>query len=52
MAYGLGMDVEEWHELRAQVDDSFWALRIIGSSPTTSKSPCVTKRLEIVTSAL
>ena len=31
MAYGLGMDAEEWHELRAQVDDSFWVMRIIGS---------------------
>lgn len=36
MAYGLGMDAEEWHELRAQVDDSFWVMRIVGSSPTTS----------------
>lgn len=31
MAYGLGMDVEEWQTLRAQVDDSFWMMRIIGS---------------------
>ena len=31
MAYGLGMDAGEWHELRAQVDDSFWVMRIIGS---------------------
>lgn len=31
MAYGLGMNAEEWQELRAQVDDSFWVMRIIGS---------------------
>ena len=37
MAYGLGMDAEEWQELRAQVDDSFWVMRIIGSFPTTSE---------------
>lgn len=30
MAYGLGMNSEEWYELRAQVDDSFWVMRIIG----------------------
>lgn len=39
MACGLGMDAEEWHELRAQVDDSFWVMRIIGSSPTMPGSP-------------
>jgi len=33
MAYGLGMGAEEWHELRAQVDDSFWIMRIIGYPP-------------------
>ncbi|KAF8133667.1 hypothetical protein EV363DRAFT_1430224 [Boletus edulis] len=30
MAYGLGMNAEEWRDLRAQVDDSFWVMRIIG----------------------
>ncbi|KII86863.1 hypothetical protein PLICRDRAFT_113458 [Plicaturopsis crispa FD-325 SS-3] len=30
MAVGLGMTPEEWSELRAQVDDSFWVLRVIG----------------------
>lgn len=40
MACGLGMDAVEWHELRAQVDDSFWIMRIIGSFPTTSEYPC------------
>ena len=49
MAYGLGMNTEEWQELRAQVDDSFWVMRIIGSSPTTSKSLCMTERLEALT---
>ncbi|KAF9242601.1 hypothetical protein BU15DRAFT_43907 [Melanogaster broomeanus] len=33
MAYGLGMNIEEWNELRAQVDDSFWSMRIIGYPP-------------------
>lgn len=33
MASGLGMHAEEWNELRAQVDDSFWVMRIIGSFP-------------------
>lgn len=33
MAYGLGMNAEEWDELRAQVDDSFWVMRIIGYPP-------------------
>ena len=31
MAVGLGMRPEEWEELRNQVDDSFWVMRIIGS---------------------
>jgi isopenicillin N synthase-like dioxygenase len=30
MAAGLGMSPEEWAELRSQVDDSFWVMRIIG----------------------
>jgi isopenicillin N synthase-like dioxygenase len=33
MAAGLGMTPEEWEELRAQVDDSFWVLRVIGYPP-------------------
>lgn len=45
MAYGLGMDEEEWQELRAQVDDSFWIMRIIGSSLTTFQYPYGTVRL-------
>jgi hypothetical membrane protein len=36
MAYGLGMNAEEWDELRAQVDDSFWVMRIIGWFSTIS----------------
>lgn len=32
MACGLGMTPEEWAELKAQVDDSFWVMRIIGGS--------------------
>jgi hypothetical protein len=32
MAEGLGMTKEEWKELRAQVDDSFWVMRVIGKS--------------------
>lgn len=30
MADGLGLNDDEWEELRAQVDDSFWVMRIIG----------------------
>ncbi|KAF9013417.1 hypothetical protein BDQ17DRAFT_1231904 [Cyathus striatus] len=33
MANGLGMTREEWQELRGQVDDSFWVMRIIGYPP-------------------
>lgn len=32
MAIGLGMTPEEWTELKSKVDDSFWVMRIIGSS--------------------
>ena len=27
---GLGMTNAEWEDLKAQVDDSFWVLRILG----------------------
>lgn len=30
MSFGLGMSREEWSDLRAKVDDSFWVMRIIG----------------------
>ncbi|KAJ6508798.1 Clavaminate synthase-like protein [Mycena sanguinolenta] len=33
MALGLGMTLDEWKELRAQVDDSFWVMRAIGYPP-------------------
>ena len=33
MSIGLGMTQEEWAALRAQVDDSFWVMRVIGPSP-------------------
>ncbi|KAF7288566.1 Oxoglutarate 3-dioxygenase [Mycena chlorophos] len=33
MAIGLGLTSEEWQELRAQVDDSFWVMRAIGYPP-------------------
>jgi len=33
MAVGLGMTPEEWQELKANVDDSFWVMRIIGYPP-------------------
>ncbi|KAI0785258.1 Clavaminate synthase-like protein [Abortiporus biennis] len=33
MAAGLGMTHEEWADLRSQVDDSFWVMRIIGYPP-------------------
>ncbi len=32
MAVGLGMTQEEWAELKSKVDDSFWVMRIIGTS--------------------
>ena len=32
MADGLGLTKEEWEELKSQVDDSFWVMRIIGMS--------------------
>lgn len=31
MAAGLGMTSNEWAELQAQVDDSFWVMRVIGA---------------------
>ncbi|KAF7299035.1 Oxoglutarate 3-dioxygenase [Mycena indigotica] len=33
MAVGLGLTPDEWTELRAQVDDSFWVMRAIGYPP-------------------
>ncbi|KAH9049912.1 Clavaminate synthase-like protein [Lactarius hengduanensis] len=33
MPMGLGMTDAEWEDLRSQVDDSFWVLRIIGYPP-------------------
>ena len=30
MAIGLGMEPEECENLKAQVDDSFWVMRVIG----------------------
>lgn len=30
MADGLGMNAEEWQELRSMVEDSFWVMRVIG----------------------
>jgi len=36
MAEGLGMTKEEWRELRNQVDDSFWVMRVIGKFCTLS----------------
>lgn len=30
MSVGLGMTPDEWQELRSQVDDSFWVMRVIG----------------------
>ncbi|KAF8326982.1 uncharacterized protein EI90DRAFT_2975353 [Cantharellus anzutake] len=33
MATGLGMDKDEWQDLRSQMDDSFWVMRLIGYPP-------------------
>ncbi len=30
MAVGLGMTDEEFEQLKTQVDDSFWVMRVIG----------------------
>jgi hypothetical protein len=38
MAVGLGMTDAEWEDLKAQVDDSFWVLRIIGPFVYTTLS--------------
>ena len=35
MSVGLGMTPDEWQELRSQVDDSFWVMRIIGMPLST-----------------
>jgi hypothetical protein len=35
---GLGMTDSEWEDLKAQVDDSFWVLRIIGLLPAPTYS--------------
>lgn len=32
------MTKEEWKELRSQVDDSFWVMRVIGESSDTLSS--------------
>lgn len=31
MSIGLGMTRDEWQDLRSQVDDSFWVMRVIGT---------------------
>lgn len=31
MCDGLGLSMEEWEEMRAMVDDSFWVMRVIGA---------------------
>ena len=36
MAVGLGMDEGEWKELRHQMDNSFWVMRIIGYPSLTN----------------
>jgi len=33
MSIGLGMTREEWQDLRGQVNDSFWVMRVIGYPP-------------------
>ena len=42
MATGLGMTDTEWEDLKAQVDDSFWVLRIIGPLGYTTLSHSLT----------
>ena len=45
MAMGLGMTNAEWEDLKAQVDDSFWVLRIIGPLFYTTLSRVLNLRL-------
>ena len=33
MAAGLGVTSEEWEELKGNIDNSFWVLRVIGWVP-------------------
>jgi hypothetical protein len=44
MANGLGMSPPEWQELRNQVDDSFWVMRVIGMFVQMSSGQVVLKR--------
>lgn len=30
MAHGLGLNEEEWLDLKGKIDDSFWVMRVIG----------------------
>ena len=39
MATGLGMTNAEWEDLKAQIDDSFWVLRVIGLLTMPPSSP-------------
>ena len=39
MAAGLGMTPEEWEDLKSQVNDSFWVMRVIGAGPRAAQSP-------------
>jgi hypothetical protein len=39
MAAGLGLSDDEWAGLRAQVDDSFWVMRVIGLPPASLRPP-------------
>lgn len=45
MAIGLGMTQSEWHDLRAQVDDSFWVMRVIGTISFVSSVKYVNAKL-------
>lgn len=39
MAHGLGMNEQEWLELRKKIDDSFWVMRVIGASVHLCQDP-------------
>lgn len=51
MAEGLGMTKEEWQELRAQVDDSFWVMRVIGKLLVDPGRPRPFSQLNRISSA-
>jgi len=38
MAHGLGLNEEEWLDLKGKIDDSFWVMRVIGYPPLSNEA--------------